>query len=781
MRKKWLFIGLLIAVPLFGGVGFLTSLNLDSSKTDETGLEGYIEPADEHTISPRENMIYNFRYYERLHVITGGQDPQTSSAYLDQAEQLRWVRYTDHVSTFAYSNSKRFQNGQMEWPDSTAIILVGTPRDHPMIKDLLKRHDAFTFSTNSNSIGVKGQTYTGDSYTLVAMLPNPANPDWPVFLITGTSADAITAQMPRRGMLFDYQLLEDGERIRMGNLTYGKRQVSIDKASDRSRDEDIINVQNSQHFALYVQKELAGTVQPDSLLNELEERLQNVRSFTSTEDYNLPEISYYLYSSFEDQALFSNRMEFSAVDYNTNQVHTVREYEFKGNELAGEIRLVLRSLLGKPAHPLLETGLYMQFIDLWHGSDWREMAARIARTNKDLSLTTLLDSSFWQQQSPLWRQPLAGALVSFLIDTNGKEAFLKAYKNNSLPNPSTLEKNWKTWLQAFTEAHPLKQKFTDTKLPEFLKGFNFSHEGYQVINGYGSREATKSLRELADLGVNTVALNPFGFSREAKKPAPIRFSNRIGSENDASIVHALFAAREFGFTILMKPHIWIRGSWPGDIEMSTEAEWQQFFNHYEQWIRHYAILSQLYESEIFSMGLEMANVTTTHEQEFIDMAERLKKLYDGNLTYAANWYGEFDQLSFWDTFDLIGIDSYYPLSKDSTTTYADLIEGAEDAAWNIQKVSQKFDKPVLVTEIGFTSTKSPWINPHEYGRNSKPYHKDQYLSYNAIRAAWQEEPWLKGIYWWKWPTEPERAAHRHSGFTPRHKPAVKIIERWFSE
>jgi len=775
MNKKWLYTSLIILIPLFGGVGIWSSL--DSNNAVKTGLEGYAPPKENSRESAKDHMIYNFRRSERLHVITGGFDDQTRLAYLGQTKELRWVRYTDHVSTYAYT--ERFENKQVSWPDSTAIFLVGTPYDHPMVADLMKRHDLFSFS--KNSIGLKGETYKDDSYALAAMLPNPENPEWPVFLITGTSTTTITAQMPRRGMLFDYQVLKNGERIRMGNFIYNGAEVSLDVTSDRNREEDLIKVKSSPHFALYVQKDIVGSIRQDSLFEAFEKRLREVRSFTGMGGNTIPRISFYLYSSFEDQALYSNQMEFSALDYAANQVHTVKEYQFKGDQLESEVRLIIRNLLGEPARVMLETGLYMQFVEQWHGADWREMAARIARTKKDLSLEKLFKPSFWERQSPLWRQPVAGALVAFLIEAQGKDSFLSAYQNGSLPDLSTLETAWETWLNRFAEAHPPQRKFMDLELPELLKGFNFSHEGYQVINGYGSQVAAQSLSELAQLGVNTVALNPFGFSREAKKPARIRFSNSMGSENDASVVHALLAARELGFTILMKPHIWIRGSWPGEIEMQTEEHWEQFFTNYEQWIRHYAILSQLYESEIFSMGLEMAKVTTTHEKQFVEMAERLKLLYDGKLTYAANWYGEFDQLSFWDTFDYIGIDSYYPLSDDSSTTFTELIDGAEEAADNISEVSRKFDKPVLVTEIGFTSTKSPWINPHEYGRNDQPYHRDQYLSYNAIHSAWQDEPWLKGIYWWKWPTEPEREGQWHSGYTPRHKPAVKIVEKWYAE
>ena len=47
---------------------------------------------------------------------------------------------------------------------------------------------------------------------------------------------------------------------------------------------------------------------------------------------------------------------------------------------------------------------------------------------------------------------------------------------------------------------------------------------------------------------------------------------------------------------------------------------------------------------------------------------KIKKLYKGKLTYAANW-DEYKRIHFWNVLDYIGVDAYFPLTdKKSSST-----------------------------------------------------------------------------------------------------------------
>ncbi len=48
-----------------------------------------------------------------------------------------------------------------------------------------------------------------------------------------------------------------------------------------------------------------------------------------------------------------------------------------------------------------------------------------------------------------------------------------------------------------------------------------------------------------------------------------------------------------------------------------------------------------------------------------------------------------------------------------------------------------------------------------------------------FRSVWRE-PWLAGVYWWKWHPNHHRAGGAaNRDFTPQNKPAEQVIARWY--
>jgi hypothetical protein len=86
---------------------------------------------------------------------------------------------------------------------------------------------------------------------------------------------------------------------------------------------------------------------------------------------------------------------------------------------------------------------------------------------------------------------------------------------------------------------------------------------------YGSEASEKSLRKLAELGVDWISLMPFGFHRGE---AGLTFGGEHVWETDASIVAATRQAHDRGIRVLLKPHVWGRA----ELRMETwgDAEWR---------------------------------------------------------------------------------------------------------------------------------------------------------------------------------------------------------------
>ena len=92
-----------------------------------------------------------------------------------------------------------------------------------------------------------------------------------------------------------------------------------------------------------------------------------------------------------------------------------------------------------------------------------------------------------------------------------------------------------------------------------------------------------------------------------------------------------------GITISLKPHIWARGSWPGEIEMNRHRDWDRFFESYERWMLHYALLAKMHRVHLLSVGVELSKVSVGQEHRWREMVGRLRGVCSGLLVYAANW------------------------------------------------------------------------------------------------------------------------------------------------
>jgi len=163
----------------------------------------------------------------------------------------------------------------------------------------------------------------------------------------------------------------------------------------------------------------------------------------------------------------------------------------------------------------------------------------------------------------------------------------------------------------------------------------------------------------------------------------------------------------------------------------------------------------------------------------------VRAVYSGMVIYAANWYDEYERVPFWDALDAIGIQAYFPLSSDDNADLDALIAGWQPHLQAMAEVSRRFGKPVLFTEVGYRATpdaaREPWLWPQQ-GVHAEPAGLAmQARCYEAFFQAVWPQPWIAGVYIWKWhprmslepPREPD------IGFTPQHKPAVEVLARYY--
>ncbi len=352
---------------------------------------------------------------------------------------------------------------------------------------------------------------------------------------------------------------------------------------------------------------------------------------------------------------------------------------------------------------------------------------------------------------------------------------------------SILKTKWFSYLKSLVDEYQNEiekdRNNFNNKIPKFLKGFNFAHEGYDIHNGYLSRTAYRSLEKLIRLNVNSIAVNPFTSMRNEKKLEPLAFWRSPHTENDQSMIYLAHAAEKLGLVFLMKPHIYLHRSWPDGIEMSSKEEWDKFIDSYYRWIRHYAIISEMYNIPILCVGNELSKETLQNEENWIAMFNKLRKIYSGKLVYGANWGNEFEKLTFWNHLDYIGISNYYPISKDLNPTDEELLKGASDVLDKIEEVQRKYNKQVIFTEAGFRSSTAPWQSSFEKDKKLQDTtFTSQVRSYEAFYKAAYERDWLAGIFWWKWPSYMNEGGDPHHDlYTPNDKLTENVVRKWYGK
>jgi hypothetical protein len=252
---------------------------------------------------------------------------------------------------------------------------------------------------------------------------------------------------------------------------------------------------------------------------------------------------------------------------------------------------------------------------------------------------------------------------------------------------------------------------------------------------------------------------------------------------DAGVERIVRRAHELGLKVLLKPHVDLADDpqhYRGEIGPDfTAADWAAWFASYRPFILHYASMAERTGCELFAVGCELGT-TAVHEAEWRAIVAAVRAVYDGPLTYADNQVENApDAVAWWDAVDFIGQDAYPTLTQVVEPTVEDLLAGWTAFRAKLQALSERWGKPLLLTEIGCRSILGGAQNPWDWQRQGPVDLTVQANFYEAACRAVAGRSWLRGLYWWQWSPDPDDGGPADTGYSPHGKPAEEVLRSWY--
>ena len=210
----------------------------------------------------------------------------------------------------------------------------------------------------------------------------------------------------------------------------------------------------------------------------------------------------------------------------------------------------------------------------------------------------------------------------------------------------------------------------------------------QKINGLSFVASKDSIlandvSTVIDVNANYVALMPFGFIRDLSSPK-IFFNTEKQwfGEREQGVIQYAKQLQKRSVKIMIKPQIWVwKGQFTGHISMHSEEQWKVLEDSYTSFILTYAKTAQTLKADILCIGTELEKFVSTRPEYWKFLILKIKKIFKGKLTYAANW-DEFKRFPLWDQLDYIGIDAYFPLTDKKLPSVQEF-----EAGWEWHKES----------------------------------------------------------------------------------------------
>ncbi|MEA3488803.1 MAG: hypothetical protein U9R44_00470 [Candidatus Omnitrophota bacterium] len=320
-----------------------------------------------------------------------------------------------------------------------------------------------------------------------------------------------------------------------------------------------------------------------------------------------------------------------------------------------------------------------------------------------------------------------------------------------------------------------KQPGTKT---EFQKGMGYSTWSQ---GSYLLPSSDESLERVREVGTDYVSILVTWYQTTCWS-GDIHRTEKTPS--DEAMIHVIQKAHRLGMKVMITLRLDLLdksdGSWRGEICCVREADWDEWFRKYTEFVMYYVDMAKKEKVEMISIGTELSAAATAKGYLWKDLIKKVRSGYSGLLTYAAHWDCYMD-IRFWDQLDYVGINPYFPLTEEMEPTYDELMQGWNKWLPEIEDFQQKIGKPVIFPECGCNSADGAAIRPWEHVPRTEVNLELQENYYRTLLETFWGKEWFYGLYWWYWGTNMRMGGKYNRGFTPQNKPAEQLVKEWYAK
>lgn len=286
------------------------------------------------------------------------------------------------------------------------------------------------------------------------------------------------------------------------------------------------------------------------------------------------------------------------------------------------------------------------------------------------------------------------------------------------------------------------------------------------------------LGRMRRVGLNTASLDVFwyvdGITATTVHPGKITLS-------DAEIDDAVASARAVGMRVMLTPKLYCpdcaRASWRGILQPSDR---RAFFTAYRDMINHYAGIAQRDGVWLYFIGSEYNSLEGAPD-EWREVARQVRLVYDGKIGYEVNW-DVWNEVTFWDAVDVVGVSAYFPLSDADRPSVEELKAGwissndkkfaGETWYGDLASLAKSTGKPILFGEVGYPTWVRTAQEPFEPARKDRAADVGgQANAYEAVLETFEGQPWWLGAIWWEY--------RDSSAYSFKDRPAEQLLARWY--